>query len=83
LVISPLYRETVIGAVDIFVAGGIVRRALTGRRSSVVERTIGNGEVESSILSGGTIFPPEIHARPNAPTFPVDAGYRQLSGRLM
>jgi hypothetical protein len=32
--------------------------ALTGRRSSVVERTIGNGEVESSILSGGTSFSP-------------------------
>ena len=56
--ISDLYRETVIGAVDILSAGGIVRRVITGRRSSVVERTIGNGEVESSILSGGTmIFP--------------------------
>jgi hypothetical protein len=27
----------------------------TSRRSSVVERVIGNDEVESSILSGGTI----------------------------
>ena len=33
-----------------------MRRAVTGRRSSVVERTLGKGEVESSILSGGTIF---------------------------
>ncbi len=28
-----------------------------GRHSSGVERTLGKGEVESSILSGGTIFP--------------------------
>jgi hypothetical protein len=28
----------------------------TGRRSSGVERAIGNGEADSSILSGGTIF---------------------------
>jgi hypothetical protein len=56
LVIPTLYRETAIGAVDILSAGGIVRRVLNGRRSSVVERTIGNGEVESSILSGGTII---------------------------
>ena len=35
-----------------------MRRVLNSRRSSVVERTIGNGEVESSILSGGTVtFP--------------------------
>ncbi len=27
-----------------------------GRGSSVVERTIGNGEAESSILSRGTIY---------------------------
>lgn len=32
--------------------------AITGRRSSVVERTLGKGEVESSILSGGTIISP-------------------------
>ena len=33
-----------------------------GRHSSGVERTLGKGEVESSILSGGTIsfFSPEI-----------------------
>ena len=29
-------------------------RRLAGRRSSVVERTLGKGEVDSSILSGGT-----------------------------
>src|SRR5690349_7728858 len=29
-------------------------RAASGRRSSVVERTLGKGEVDSSILSGGT-----------------------------
>ncbi|VVT04191.1 hypothetical protein ERY430_41057 [Erythrobacter sp. EC-HK427] len=29
------------------------------RGSSVVERTLGKGEVESSILSRGTIFPKE------------------------
>ena len=57
-VISALYRETVIHTVDILFADGIVRRVISGRRSSVVERTIGNGEVESSILSGGTMtFP--------------------------
>jgi hypothetical protein len=60
-VISALYRETVIGAVDILSADGIVRRVIIGRRSSVVERTIGNGEVESSILSGGTIVSPDFH----------------------
>ena len=32
--------------------GGYVIR----RRSSVVEHSIGNGEAESSILSGGTIY---------------------------
>ena len=31
-----------------------------GRRSSVVERTLGKGEVESSILSGGTITHPDL-----------------------
>ena len=37
-----------------------MRRSFPGRRSSVVERTLGKGEVESSILSGGTIT--EVHA---------------------
>ena len=30
------------------------------RRSSGVERTIGNGEADSSILSGGTILPNDL-----------------------
>jgi hypothetical protein len=35
-----------------------IRRALSScRRSSGVERTLGKGEADSSILSGGTIFP--------------------------
>jgi hypothetical protein len=55
LVILTLYRKTAIDAVDILSVDGIVRASQSGRRSSVVERTIGNGEVESSILSGGTI----------------------------
>ena len=33
-----------------------VRNPNTSRRSSGVERAIGNGEVDSSILSGGTII---------------------------
>ena len=33
------------------------RRPKYSRRSSGVERAIGNGEADSSILSGGTIFP--------------------------
>ncbi len=37
---------------------GMVRRASQGRRSSVVERTLGKGEVECSIHSGGTICRP-------------------------
>ena len=32
------------------------RRVGLGRRSSVVERTLGKGEVRSSILRGGTTF---------------------------
>jgi hypothetical protein len=38
--------------------GGVVAcsRAENSRRSSVVERTLGKGEVRSSILRGGTIF---------------------------
>ena len=46
-------------AVDILSADGIVRRALTCRRSSGVERTLGKGEVVSSILTGGTSLPYE------------------------
>ena len=48
-------------AVDILSADGIVRRALTCRRSSGVERTLGKGEVVSSILTGGTSFLSEIY----------------------
>ncbi len=33
----------------------IIRHPKSSRRSSGVERAIGNGEVDSSILSGGTI----------------------------
>ena len=33
----------------------IIRHPNLSRRSSGVERAIGNGEVDSSILSGGTI----------------------------
>jgi hypothetical protein len=33
-------------------------------RSSVVEHSIGNGEVDSSILSGSTIFPMQIKELP-------------------
>lgn len=46
------------------------------RRSSVVERTIGNGEVESSILSGGT-------THTTNPDVPVSLRYRQLTRRLV
>ena len=35
---------------------GRVRRIPFGRCGSVVERTLGKGEVESSILSSGTTF---------------------------
>ena len=59
--IPPLYRGSIPDAVDILSADGIVRRALTCRRSSGVERTLGKGEVVSSILTGGTSFPYEIY----------------------
>ena len=39
-------------------------RAASGRRSSVVERTLGKGEVDSSILSGGTSDMAEFRRSP-------------------
>jgi hypothetical protein len=42
------------------VAGSV---RLAGRHSSVVERTLGKGEVESSILSGGTTLRAEQQVR--------------------
>ena len=40
-----------------------------GRRSSVVERIIGNAEVGSSILPGGTIFSPYTTGASQTPSF--------------
>lgn len=42
-------------------------------RSSVVEHSIGNGEVDSSILSGSTIFPIEASPPFSVPATPMDA----------
>ena len=41
------------------------RNALWSRRNSVVEYLIGNEEAVSSILTGGTIYLPLNHAKPN------------------
>ena len=52
-------------------------RASTGCcRSSVVEHSLGKGEVDSSILSGSTIQPPDTQSFScsHAPLSPADAG---------
>ena len=48
----------------------IIRHPNLSRRSSGVERAIGNGEADSSILSGGTIYP---HYRNSQLTKTLDA----------
>jgi hypothetical protein len=68
----PRYRPTEHKGLDVFGAKECLalskrpgrqspdREEPACRRSSVVERILGKAEVDSSILSGGTIFPHEI-----------------------
>lgn len=65
-----------------------VPRRAERRRSSVVERVIGNDEVDSSILSGGTMVLPQFSAsrrlpsRRGLPTHLVQrAGFRRIESR--